>query len=738
MCKLPISRPQQVLTVALVHLFIASTLSAQAASPIESARGIIERLVPAKASQFVLETIPADADRDVFELESRDGKIVVRGSSGVAIASGWNWYLNHFAHCHVSLWGNNLTLPEILPTVPEKVRRVSPWKHRYYLNFCVFSYNLAWWDWPQWERLIDWMALHGINMPLSVTGQEAIWQKVYRDLGLSDQELNAFFVGPAFLPFGWMGCIDAWGGPLPNRWIDSHLELQKKIIARERELGMTPVLQGFTGHVPSALAKRFPQVKMQQLPSWCGFPPTYFLSPQDPMFAEIGKRFIEEQTRQFGTDHLYASDTFIEMPPPSNDPAFLASMGKAVFAAMQAGDPQAKWVMQGWIFVNAPKFWEKPQAKALLDAVPDDRMILLDLACENVPVWNKTEAFYGKPWIWNIVQDYGDVVSLHGGLPQLAANLHEAMTSPQRGKLAGIGLVNEGLGYNPVINQFLGEMAWRNEVPAIPEWIRDYVLARNGALPSAAEKAWQQLLATAYRSPARLDSAICDRPNLIDSKAAHEANLVGYGNDQLAKAWEHLLACAPELSHVDTYRFDLAHVSRQVLSNHAARLRHQIFLAYEQKDRRTLAKRSDQYLQLIRDLDSLLATRNEFLLGRWLSDAKRWATDDNERKLYQWNARTLITLWGPRDGCLHEYSRREWSGMLTGFYLPRWKMFFESLDRSLAEGKPLDTEGFQRTVRDWEDQWTHQTDVYPTEAHGDTVAISRQLWKKYGKFVSQK
>ncbi len=54
-------------------------------------------------------------------------------------------------------------------------------------NFCAFSYTLAYWDWPQWERMIDWMALHGVNMPLSVTGQEAVWYKVYRDLGLTDK-----------------------------------------------------------------------------------------------------------------------------------------------------------------------------------------------------------------------------------------------------------------------------------------------------------------------------------------------------------------------------------------------------------------------------------------------------------------------------------------------------------------------------------------------------------------------
>ena len=33
--------------------------------------------------------------------------------------------------------------------------------------------------------------------------------------------------------------------------------------------------------------------------------------------------------------------------------------------------------------------------------------------------------------------------------------------------------------------------------------------------------------------------------------------------------------------------------------------------------------------------------------------------------------RNQITLWGPPDSGLHEYARKQWSGMLTGFYLPR-------------------------------------------------------------------
>ncbi|MFH1267136.1 MAG: alpha-N-acetylglucosaminidase, partial [Planctomycetota bacterium] len=658
--------------LAWLALVSFAPISLTAATPEEAARGVLQRLLPDVVDQFVLESIGKEDGRDVFEIESRDGKIVVRGSTGVAISSGVNWYLKYFCHCHVSFCGDQLRLPDPLPTVEEKVRIASPFEYRYCFNFCAFSYTLAWWDWAQWERMIDWMALHGINMPLSVTGQEAVWYKVYSDLGLSDEEIRSFLVGPGYLPFGWMGCIDGWGGPLPHSWIESHRELEKRIVARERELGMTPVLQGFTGHVPAAMKEKFPKAKFQQLPSWCEFPGTYFLDPMDPMFKEVGRAFIEEQTRQFGTDHLYASDTFIEMTPPSDDPAFLEAMGKAVYGAMKAGDSEAKWVMQGWIFFFAPGFWKPPQTQALLGSVPDDRMIVLDLFCETRPVWSSTEAFCGKPWVWCIIQNFGGRVGLYGGLRQITENLATALASPERGKLSGIGLIMEGFGYNPIIYDFLTEMTWRTEVPGPDPWVGDFVHRRYGARPPKAEQAWKRLTKTAYSTPSYVGTILCNRPRLGLSAPSLPGDPA-----ELVHAWEELLACRDELEDVDTYRFDVVHLARQVLGDLAGILYGDLVTAYQTKDRQALAEAGERFLELIGDVDRLLATRQEFLLGKWIADAKRWATTEEEERLYEWNARNIITLWGPRDGVLHEYAQRQWSGLIGGFYLARWQRFIE-------------------------------------------------------------
>ncbi len=525
-----------------------------------------------------------------------------------------------------------------------------------------------------------------------------------------------------------MGCLDGWGGPLPDSWIQKHAALERKILARERELGMTPVLQGFTGHVPAALTNRFPESKLQRLPKWCEFPATYFVDPQDPLFVKLGKLFVQEQTRLFGTDHLYAADTFIEMPPPNRDPVFLDAMGKSVYEAMHAADPAAVWVLQGWLFVNAPDFWQPAQGRALFGAVPDDRLLALDLYCENTPVWSKTEAFYGKPWIWSVIQNFGGTVSLHGDLPRMAEDLSRALTSPQRGKLSGIGLIFEGRDYNPIVQDFVTDMTWRGEVPNVETWGRDFVRRRYGQLPPASEEGWRILRKTAYTQVGRSDTLLCSRPSGTVSGGS-----TPYDPALLFEAAERLLANADALARLDTYQFDLVNVTREALAAVAPRLQAPLADAVKRRDPAALERAGKDLLGLINDLDELLATREEFLLGRWLEDAKRWATNDRERRLYEFNARNLITLWGPRDSILHEYAVRQWSGMFSGFYGKRWERFIDAQRAAINAGKPFDTGAFDADLRAWEEQWCHQTEVYRTRTRGDPVTVARHLLAKYNR-----
>ncbi|MCL5098139.1 MAG: alpha-N-acetylglucosaminidase, partial [Candidatus Omnitrophica bacterium] len=156
---------------------------------LDAARELIARIVPQRAELFSVEQIPADQGRDVFEIESRGGKVVLRGNSGVAVGAALNWYLKYYCHCFFSLKARQMNIPNPFPEVQPKVRHVSQDRWRYFLNYCCFGYSLPWFDWAQWQGLIDWMALNGINAPLSVTGEEAVWRAAGKRLGFSEADM---------------------------------------------------------------------------------------------------------------------------------------------------------------------------------------------------------------------------------------------------------------------------------------------------------------------------------------------------------------------------------------------------------------------------------------------------------------------------------------------------------------------------------------------------------------------
>ena len=133
---------------------------------------------------------------------------------------------------------------------------------------------------------------------------------------------------------------------------------------------------------------------------------------------------------------------------------------------------------------------------------------------------------------------------------------------------------------------------------------------------------------------------------------------------------------------------------------------------------------------MIRDLDELLATRPEYLLGNWLEDARRWGENRAEKDRLEWNARRVLTMWGDQT-LIRDYSRRQWSGMLTGFYLPRWEKFFAAADAALASGASFDAAAFDRELQEWERRWADRHESYPTRPRGDSINVSRRLWEKY-------
>ncbi|KAL7647611.1 UNVERIFIED_CONTAM: hypothetical protein RMT77_001211 [Armadillidium vulgare] len=529
------------------HLDIVSSSSVPDDVQEEAVKGLVKRLLPNYESSFVFEVNRTYKDvneicKITSPMSTNDSRVFIKATTGVAASWGLLYYLKNYCKASVSWEANQLELPDPLPQATDKIFPL--YKFRYYQNVCTVSYSFAWWQWPQWERHIDWMALNGINFPLAFTGQEAIWRRVYKRFNFTDEDLNEHFVGPAFLAWGRMGNIKKWQGPLSDSWHKNTLALQHKILKRMREFGMIPILPAFAGHVPPALTRLYPNAKVTKLSAWGKFTSdsytrTLFLDPRDSLFSQIGVAFIKEMEREFnGTDHFYNCDTFNEMTPSSGTTSYLRNVGKAVFKAMTTADTQAVWVMQGWIFKSG--FWTYKRSKALLTSVTRGRMIILDLQSEASPQYGRLDSYFGQPFIFCLLQNFGGVDGLAGNFNKLLKNLQDAQYYPNV-TLVGTGLTPEGINQNYVLYDFMLELPLSDVLPDPPQWIEKYSIRRYGDESPELKQAWKLLLKSVYNCNGELEfhganNLIQHRPNFIRPSSQC------YKISDLFKVWDYFVA----------------------------------------------------------------------------------------------------------------------------------------------------------------------------------------------------
>ena len=304
------------------------------ANPIKD---LLERIEPGASGRFIVQ-LEKNEGKDFFELDQKGDKVVIRGNTYVNIATGLNWYLKYYAGIHLS-WNNmQAHLPASLPKVARPERHETDLTLRYDFNYCTYSYTMAFWDWNRWEKEIDWMALHGINLPLAAVGQECVWRNMLIKLGYTKEEINRFIAGPAFLAWWAMNNLEGWGGPNPDSWYTQQEALQKKILKRMREYGIEPVLPGYSGMVPHDANKKL-GLNVTEPELWNGFTRPAFLLPTDSRFAEIAALYYDEQKKLFGKANYYSMDPFHECENAGS--IDFDAAGKAVLKAMHEINPKA-------------------------------------------------------------------------------------------------------------------------------------------------------------------------------------------------------------------------------------------------------------------------------------------------------------------------------------------------------------------------------------------------------------
>ena len=710
--------------LCLISLFLLGvTLYA---SPIT---GLLERIDKGASRKFVIERLKGE--KDFFELDQKGNQVVVRGNNYVSIATGINWYLKYYAGINLSWNGMQADLPEVLPPVLKKERHETDLKLRYDFNYCTFSYSMAFWDWKRWEQEIDWMALHGINLPLAMVGTDVVWKNVLEELGYTREEINAFIAGPGFQAWWLMNNLEGWGGPNPDSWYERQEELQKRILKRMREYGIEPVLPGYSGMVPHNAKDRL-GLNVADPGRWNGYPRPAFLQPTDPQFERIAALYYREMTRLYGKASYYSMDPFHEGGNTSG--VDLEAAGKAIWKAMKQANPRAAWVVQAWGANPRPQ---------MIRNLPAGDMVVLDLFSESRPQWGdpasswyRKEGFGQHDWLFCMLLNYGGNVGLHGKMAHLIEEFYKAKDSSFGKTLKGVGMTMEGIENNPVMYELLCELPWREQRFSKDEWLEGYLKARYGKSDSQVSQAWMLLSNTIYNCPAAStqqgthESILCARPSWKAYQVSSWSEMSDYYDPaDVIRAAGMMVDAAERFRGNNNFEYDLVDIVRQAVAE-KGRLMYRVLVdAYKAGDRELFKLSSDRFLRLILMQDRLLATRPEFKVGRWLESARNLGSTEEEKDWYEWNARVQITTWGNRvaadDGGLHDYAHREWNGLLRDFYYLRWKTWLDEQLKSFEGGQPKAIDFYAL-----EEPWTLKHNSYASEAEGNPVDIACEIYRE--------
>ncbi|WP_331731074.1 alpha-N-acetylglucosaminidase C-terminal domain-containing protein (plasmid) [Kitasatospora sp. NBC_00070] len=703
---------------------LATAPAADAAPAFDTApaAAALGRLIPAQQNQITLLPVAKDAGNDSFSVSGSPGAITVSGTSPATLLTGVGWYLENIARVDIGLPGDSLgKLPALLPGVGTPVSRSATVPHRYALNDTDAGYSGAYRDFASYQREMDVLALHGINEVFVQTGAEYPYYKALQAFGYSAAELRSWFPGPAHQSWWLLQNMSSFAGPVSEQLIAARVSTGRQVTDYLRSLGMTPVLPGYFGTVPAAFATRNPDARVVPQGNWVGFNRPDWLDPTSAAFPRLAAAYYQAQREAFGDSSMYKMDLLHE--GGSAGSVDVSAAAGAVQRALLTAHPGAVWSLLGW---------ESNPSSAVLSGADRSKMLILDGLADRYDNLNRESQWQGTPYAFGTIPNFGGHTS-PGANTAVWVQRFQQWRTKTGSALKGIAYMPEATGTDPAAFDLFSALAWGPSGVDQTTWFAGYAARRYGGADVHATAAWEALRRGPYSMPSgswseAQDSLFAARPSLAVTRGASwSPPSMRYDAAQVRTALDELLLVAPSLQGSDAYRFDLVNFSRQVLDNRARTLLPQIAGAYNARNLtlfRSLAGEWNADLALV---DRVSGADARSMVGPWIAAARSWGTDATERNRLEYDVRSLLTTWGPRaasdDNGLHDYANRDWAGLVSGLYGPRWAAYFSSLDKALTSGsapRPIDWYAM-------DDAWARQTASYPTAPTGDPVALAREV-----------
>ncbi|WP_306529394.1 alpha-N-acetylglucosaminidase C-terminal domain-containing protein [[Ruminococcus] torques] len=668
---------------------IVRDASHQSAFDTTAARDSIKRLIGKenedKLSQIELRAIDKkECDYDYYEYYEEDGKLVIAATTNASILTGFNHWLKYVANCNISWKEDQVNLPQQLPMPEEPVYQSANAQRRFAGNDMTEQYDGNFWNWEEWEREIDLLALNGFNEVLVYVGQESVFYKTFEELGVEnmlDEMPRVSFVPSLFLGGSWrFKADDANNSPniltsMTPDIMEKRLEIGQKVCARLRELGMEPIMPGCSGYLAYGEIDGIPKEDIVKQGAWASMPRPGWLKSTSEFYPQLASTYYRIQEELFGECKNWKIDLFNEGGTMGGVDA--ADVGKIIQDEMLKVHPDATWHIMHWTGPNPD----------ILKGTDTSKVFIHDIKTtsefDREERWNKAE--YG----FSHLNSMGSRTTMGARVKDLSAEYWKRMSKPGT-KLDGVGVAPEGGHHEPIVLESLGELAWQNAPTDGEQWFVDYADRRYGLVEGQpdehARKAWKILGDTVYNQKGNNptgDILFAMAPSHSGTMASPTGPAsLGFDAAKMREALSELLQVNPKLRETKTYQYDLILVTTQVFTAYSRETLPKIKEAYEQKDVALYEQLTKQWLDAILVLDEITGTNENYMLGPWIEDAKNIASTEEGKYLMEMDAKQINTTWGPRvsgaKGMFLNYANKTWNGYLKDVYYKQWKMFFEN------------------------------------------------------------
>lgn len=787
--------------------------------PLHETANLIDRIGgEGTASCLILEIIDDESGNDVFEVDWASGKPVLRGNNAIALTTAFNYYLKYFLYQEYPYIGQfEIKIPASLPEVTEKIRHVFPFKHRHYFNEWVdWRYFAFMYDIPMWQRRLDWFAMNGINIFQMGLAEHNIWINAADELGFSEDalaELRKSSRGDSqyFATYNISPQATKKAGDIAQAIADMAFKL-----------GMEMEVFPFVGQVPFAFpAQReefyvgtnpaafihikqpgsvFNDVLAYPAKRWMNLPQGLFISPYvgpgheayaDKMNAVFEKvsdiywRSVQEFYRfdAWGFTPNYALRTMMaEQGFIVTGEAFPRHILTRIQDEMLKVNPDMVWLQDAWRYQD----W-------IAEYIDPKRSIILDLAANNRPRWAVFER-QKVPWIWCKTWNFGGNSGIDSGLGRMVFDIQEARRNAHY--MTGIGATPEGSDTNPVLYELFGEMTWRDlsniqtrqeAEEWVSRWLQLYTRRRYGTAVYDAAKTdiddmWNALQKTVF-----CDFGMGDDPGqtLTNARPGVHGNQVKarfwaefdgftpcipYNRADMPIVWEKTIKAAAAAQVAGglspQFNYDITDIARQALADLAYPVYKGIAHNFENLSKDKMLEFFDKMLEIIADMDKLLSTIPEFLLGCRLASAQARGYTAEDIYFYERLERTYLTYWileegitleGGRDAYdaavnnLMDYCNRHLAGLMKDYYGMRWRTVRDWMARNwdgtaVFTDHPYDEDVKTGTIRwvrghgydtfargPWtkESGWPEDRKHYSVLPSGCPFEISKNLFEKY-------